>query len=95
MSHVETVEGLETAISTLLEKLSICEFYSRIYVGVPLPSQSTANRLRLQSKLDLALPELYAAVIVFAVKARSYFEARGTYDTCRKKYYMMLNPDQG
>ncbi|KAF8432505.1 hypothetical protein BGX38DRAFT_1225751, partial [Terfezia claveryi] len=27
--------------------------------------------------LDSALPELYASVIVFAVKARAYFEARG------------------
>ncbi|KAF8436690.1 hypothetical protein BGX38DRAFT_1213998, partial [Terfezia claveryi] len=27
--------------------------------------------------LESALPELYAAVIVFAVKARAYFEARG------------------
>ena len=59
--------------------MSLCEFYAGIYVGVPLPSQSAANSLRLQNMLDTALPELYAAVIVFAAKARSYFEARGTY----------------
>ncbi|KAF8436126.1 hypothetical protein BGX38DRAFT_1215711 [Terfezia claveryi] len=33
--------------------------------------------------LESALPELYAAVIVFAVKARAYFEARGL---CAKSF---------
>lgn len=63
----------------LLEKVSICECYVRIYIGVTLPSGSTANSQQLQKMLRSALPELYAAVIVFALKARSYFEARGTY----------------
>ena len=76
MNHVEVIEGFEVAIAALLEKLSMCEFYAEIYV--PLPSQSTANSLWRQGILDSALPELYAAVIVFAVKARTYFEARGT-----------------
>ena len=35
------------------------------------------NSLQLESMLDSALPELYAAVVVFAVKARAYFEAGG------------------
>src|SRR5438105_922120 len=59
--------------------MSICGFYAEIYVGVPLSSQSTANSVERQEMLDSALPELYAAVIVFAVKARAYFEARGMY----------------
>lgn len=67
------------AIATLLEKLSICEFYAKIYVGARLPSQF----------LDSALPELYAAVIVFTVKARTYFKARGTY--ARLGIIVMLN----
>ena len=80
---MEVLEGLEAAIATLLEKMSICELYAGIYIGVvPLPSQSTANSLQLQSKLDSALPELYAAVIVFTVKARAYFEARGMFIIC-------------
>ena len=41
--------------------------------------RSAANSLQRQRMLDSALPELYAAVVVFAVKARTYFEARGTY----------------
>ena len=82
MNHVEAIEGFEVIIAALLEKMSICLFYAEIYIGIPLPSRSTANSLQIQSILDSALPELYAAVIVFVVKACSYFEARGTYAIC-------------
>ena len=75
------IEGFEVAIAVLLEKMSICEFYAEIYTGVllPLPSTSTTNSLQMKSMLASALPEFYAAVIVFTVNARAYFEARGTY----------------
>ena len=43
-----------------------------------MPLQSTEGCVRIQGKLDSALPELYASVIVFTIKARTYFEARGT-----------------
>ena len=81
------MEGFEVAIATLLEKMSICEFYSGIFNGVPLPSpsQSTANSSQLQSMLGSALPELYAAVIVFSVKARTYFENTGTFSGCKPR----------
>ena len=36
---------------------------------------------------DFGLPELYAAVIVFSVKARTYFEARGMYVVCGVRIY--------
>ena len=72
MNHTEAIEGFEVAITMLLDKLSICEFFADIYTGVALT-------VKLQSMLDSALPELYAAVIVFAVKARTYFEAKGPY----------------
>ncbi|RPB18346.1 hypothetical protein L211DRAFT_797364, partial [Terfezia boudieri ATCC MYA-4762] len=82
LNHVEAIEGLEVAIAALLEKMSICEFYTGIYVGVPLTSGSAANSLQRQRMLESALPELYAAVIVFAVKSRAYFEARGMCSVC-------------
>ena len=69
------MEGFEVAIAVLLEKVTICKFFAGIFMGVPL---STADG-QFQSMLDSSLPEFYAAVIVFAVKARSYFEARGMY----------------
>ena len=66
------IEGLEVAIAALVEKVSICEFYADMYCRVSLGPKSI-------KKLDTALPELYAAVIVFKVKARDYFEAGGMY----------------
>ena len=36
---------------------------------------------------DFGLPELYAAAIVFSVKARTYFEARGMYVVCGVRIY--------
>jgi len=75
---VEIIEGFEVAIAALLEKMSICEFYAGIYLGVPLSPWPVPSSQQLQIMLDSALPELYAAVIVFTVKARVYFEARGT-----------------
>ena len=68
MNHVEVIEGFEVAIATLVEKVFICESFAGIYSGVQLSPQSAA-----------ALPELYAAVIVFAVKACAYFKDRGMY----------------
>ena len=91
LNHLKVIEGFEEAIATLLEKMSKCEVYAGIYTGAPLPSQSTANDIRRQSMLDSALPELYAAVIVFAAKARAYFEATCmhfiSYVECGSKLY--------
>lgn len=92
LNHVDLIEGLEAAIAVLLEKVTICEFYAGIYVGVPLASGSTADSLELKRLLDSALPDLYAAVIVFVVRARSYFEGKGMrhiFHICID--YMLLN----
>ena len=63
------MEGPEVAIAVLLEKIFICELYTGIYAE---------NSLQ-QRMLGSTLPELYAAVVVFSVKARTFFEAGGTY----------------
>ena len=89
MNHVEVIEGFEAAIAALLEKVLICEFYAGIYIGVPLSSPSGQQ---LQSMQDSGLPELYAAVIVFSVKAHTYFEARGTYIILYAKVLNYSNP---
>ena len=67
------IEGFEAAIEVLIEKVTMCEFYSRTFVGVQLPSEPK----ELQSILCSALPAFYATVIVFVVEARSYFEGGG------------------
>ena len=77
------IEGFEAAIAVLIEKVTMCEFYAGIYIGVRLPSGSA----ELQRMLSSALPEFYAAVIVFVVKARSYFATGGT-NTYKTKHVM-------
>ena len=73
MNHDKVIEGLEVAVAALVEKVTLCEFYADMYYNkIPLGPQSI-------KRLDFALPELNAAVIVFAAKARDYFEAGGTY----------------
>ena len=57
----------------------MCEAYANIYNEVLLPSESTENTSQLKEKLESALPELYAAVIVFSVKAKTYFEDKCMY----------------
>ena len=71
------MEGFEVAVATLLDKMAICEFYYGIYNGASV--QSTTKSSHLHSMLDSALPELYAAIVVFSVKARTYFEAKRTF----------------
>ena len=73
------MEAFEVATTALLNNLLMCESYAKIYNGVLLPSESTENTLQLKEKLESALPELYAAVIVFSVKAQTYFEDKCTY----------------
>ena len=82
LNHVEIIEGLEASIATLVEKVSICEFFAEMYYRVSLGSRSV-------KKLDCALPELYAAVIVFAAKARRYFETGGMYLGRNMRSYLL------
>ena len=78
MKNVEEInEGFEVAIGELLGKVTLGQVYADMYSGA---LWSTANT-QLQEMLDSALPELYAAIIVFAAKARSYFEAKGTHSS--------------
>lgn len=77
LKHLETMECLEFALATVVEKLAICEFYASTYVEftkVPLDleSMSASNSLKLQEIVHSALPTLYACVLVFTVKARMY-----------------------
>lgn len=72
---MDIIEGFEAAIAVLIGKVTICEIYARIFIGV---HQSPSESAELHSVLNSALPEFYAAVVVFVVKARSYFQDGGT-----------------
>ena len=81
MNRIETIESLEAAIETIVSKMAICEFYANVYVetmqmGLSLASDQMTHRL--QQSLDSALPEFYAAVLVFTAKACQYFNPSNT-----------------
>jgi hypothetical protein len=62
------------AMETILTKMAACEFYAGLYaesLHVTLNSERTT--LAFEESLDSALPEFYAAVLVFSVKAKGYF----------------------
>lgn len=77
-------ESFSKAIDTILDKLTICEFYAKTYIDKEIPSGGStadsmdgAERQQLNMflfKLDRALPQFYASVVVYAIKAYSYLQ---------------------
>jgi len=81
MNHIEIPESLEAATETIVAKMAICEFYANVYaetmqVGFTLSRDRMTHSL--QQSLDSALPEFCAAILVFSVKARQYFDPSNT-----------------
>ncbi|KAF8423279.1 hypothetical protein EV426DRAFT_574568 [Tirmania nivea] len=65
IQHSPQFSSLVWAGIRAIVQMAVCEFYSSVY-GETLKVDG------LQKTLDLALPEFYAAVLVFSVKARQY-----------------------
>lgn len=59
----------------IVEKMAICDFYASVYMETTSlkTTLSDTSRERLRHTLDSALPELYAAILVFSVKVQVYF----------------------
>ncbi|KAF8432863.1 hypothetical protein BGX38DRAFT_1146287 [Terfezia claveryi] len=75
LHHVEAMECFEGTIMTIMNKMAVSAFYAGIYIRVGLDT-AMGDSGKLYEALDMALPEFYAAVIVYAIKARQYFDAR-------------------
>ena len=78
MNHIEITESLEAAAETIVAKMATCEFYANVYAETVIALSSDQMTCRLQQSLDTALPEFYATVLVFSVKARQYFDPSNT-----------------
>lgn len=73
--------------------MATCNFYASIYTGISLDSASTAftgGSLELDNILDVALPKLWASVLIFSIKARQYFDAK-----CNDRQYLCCPDDRG
>ena len=77
------MECFEGMMVTIMDKMAVSAFYTGIYTGIGLHT-AMGDTGRLCEVLNKALPELYAAVIIFAIKARQYFDAK-----CKLALYMI------
>ena len=69
------MECFEATMVTIMDKMAVSAFYTGIYTGIGIHSPM-GDTGKLHEVLGVALPELYAAIIVFTIKARYYFNAR-------------------
>jgi hypothetical protein len=65
---------LEGALKTIAVSMANCEFYHSIFADTlnrrfTSPGTTTA----WEKQLETALPEFYATVLVFSIKAKGYF----------------------
>lgn len=75
---MDVLSGLEEAASTITKNMADAQFYASIYVfSLQMDLDSTETTDTFRQTLDLALPNFYAAVLVFSVKARSYCLPKG------------------
>jgi hypothetical protein len=67
---------LEAALKTIAVSMANCEFYESIFVDA-LNRQFTSPETSVawERQLERALPEFYAAIIVFSIKVKGYFKS--------------------
>ena len=70
-------------METIIVKMAECEFYTSIYaesLQVTLSTHQTTQSFEESSYS--ALPEFYAAVVVFSVKVKTYFASTAVGKSC-------------
>ena len=75
LNSIEYIESMEVALATIVEKSAACDFYAIIYaetLKVTLDSASTTQAF--ENTVSSALPEFYATVWIFIIKATHYFD---------------------
>ncbi|KAF8242724.1 hypothetical protein K440DRAFT_564475, partial [Wilcoxina mikolae CBS 423.85] len=74
LNHKETVEKIDEALKNIAMAMANCEFYAGIYVdALNVRFRELQTSTVWKEKIETALPQFYAAIIVFAVKAKGYF----------------------
>lgn len=81
LNRLEALEQLNDTFSTIISNMSEAEFYAQIYHGmldkeVELATEETTRAFR--NNYEDALSDFYAAVLVFLVKAKGYFQPSGS-----------------
>jgi hypothetical protein len=83
LNHKETIEMLDKALEIIAVSMANCEFYASIFADA-LNRQFTAPEASAswEKQLETALPQFYAAILVFSIKVRGYItpSSIGEYD---------------
>ena len=64
-------------MDTITLNMAYSESYASIYTALQTDRHSDDTTALLKAKMESALPEFYAAVLVFSVKAEAYFKSAG------------------
>ena len=79
LNRFEALKTLQEAMNTVVINMAESQFYASVYAGslqVDLDSDETMEAFR--KSMRSALPEFYAAVLVFSTKAKGYFLPLGS-----------------
>jgi hypothetical protein len=65
---------LEGALKTIAVSMANCEFYASIFSeSLDRQFTSSVTTAAWQEQLERALPEFYAAVLIFSIRVKGYF----------------------
>jgi hypothetical protein len=65
---------LEGTLKTIAVSMANCEFYASIFKdALNRQFDSPETSMAWEKQLERALPEFYASILVFSVKAKGYF----------------------
>lgn len=73
--RADTIENVRSAADTIVTRMTMSEFCSKMYENVAETAlNSSTTTQHFAEYLDSALPEFYASVLVFSIKARMFFD---------------------
>ncbi|PVF92909.1 hypothetical protein CPB86DRAFT_877537 [Serendipita vermifera] len=95
LNHKESVELIEGALKTIAVSMANCEFYASIFkdtLNKQFDHSETSDAWEKQ--LERALPEFYAAILVFSIKVKRYFipSAIGRINKSMKPFSITFQP---
>jgi hypothetical protein len=65
---------LEGALKTIAVSMANCEFYASIFAeALERQFTSPGTTVAWEKQLETALPEFYAAVLIFSIRVKGYF----------------------
>jgi hypothetical protein len=83
LNHKETTEMLDKALEIIAVSMANCEFYASIFAdALNRHFTNPETCASWEKQLETALPEFYAAILVFSIKVRGYLTPSniGEYD---------------